>query len=139
MVYGWMKEENMAFGKYTGLKGWLYKGSMPYYAFSIHRLTGMGIILFVGLHVAASFMMQRQYGTLGIEINSLYELWWFQIIVVFCVLFHVFNGVRVVILDIWPKLIKFEREAVYLLWAVFVPVYLLTVYVIVMKAITGSA
>ena len=129
----------MAFGKYTGLKGWLYRGSTPYYVFSLHRLTAMGIILFVGLHVAASFIMQRGYGAVGIKINSIYESWWFQIVVIFCVLFHVFNGVRLVTLDTWPKLIKYERETVYLLLAVFIPVYLLTVYMIVMKAFTGSA
>jgi len=129
----------MAFGKYTGFKGWVYKGSTPYYAFSLHRLTAMGIILFVGLHVAASFIMQRGYGTAGIKINSIYESWWFQIVVIFCVLFHVLNGVRLVVLDTWPKLIKFERETVYLLVAVFTPIYLLTVYLILTKAFTKGA
>jgi succinate dehydrogenase cytochrome b subunit len=128
----------MAFGKYTGLKGWLYKGSTPYYAFSLHRLTALGIILFVGVHVLSSFSMQQLLGTWGTTINIIYESWWFQIIVVFCVLFHVFNGFRVAILDIWPKLIKFERDTVYLLWAVFIPIYLLTVYMIVTKALTSS-
>jgi hypothetical protein len=45
---------------------------------------------------------------------------------------------RVVILDFWPKLIKYEREAVYLQWAIFVPIYVLTVYLIVMNALTSS-
>lgn len=128
----------MAYGKYTGFKGWLYKGSTPYYAFALHRLTAMGIILFVGFHIAASFSMQQVLGTWGTTINTIYESWWFQIIVVFCVIFHTLNGFRVAILDIWPRLIKYEREAVYLLWAVFTPIYVLTVYLIVMKAITAG-
>src|SRR4030065_1310910 len=128
----------MAYGKYTGLKGWLYKGSTPYYAFALHRLSAMGIILFVGLHVAASFSMQQNLGTWGTTINIIYESWWFQIFVIFCVLFHTLNGVRVVVLDIWPKLQKYEREAVYLLWAVFVPSYLLTVFILVMNNAGGS-
>jgi hypothetical protein len=44
----------------------------------------------------------------------------------------------VAILDIFPKMIKYERESVYLLWAVFIPVYVLTVYLIIMNAITGG-
>ncbi len=128
----------MAYGKYTGLQGWLYKGSVPYYAFALHRLTAMGIILFVGMHVAASFSMQQRLGTWGTVINTIYESWWFQILVVFCVIFHTFNGFRIVILDFWPKLIKYSREAVYLFWAVFIPVFLLTVYLIVIKGITGG-
>jgi succinate dehydrogenase / fumarate reductase cytochrome b subunit len=128
----------MAYGKYTGFRGLLYKGSYPYYAFALHRLTAMGIILFVGFHVAASFSMQQVLGTWGTTINTIYESWWFQIIVVFCVLFHTLNGFRVAILDIWPKLLKYEREAVYLLWAVFIPVYVLTVFVIVSGALSGG-
>jgi succinate dehydrogenase / fumarate reductase cytochrome b subunit len=128
----------MAYGKYSGFKGLLYKGGGSYHAFSLHRLTAMGIILFVGLHVAASFSMQQVLGTWGTTINVIYESAWFQIVVVFCVLFHTLNGLRVATLDIWPKLIKYQREAVYLVWAVFIPIYLLTIYLIVSKAISGG-
>jgi succinate dehydrogenase / fumarate reductase cytochrome b subunit len=128
----------MAYGKYTGLKGWLYKGSTPYYVFALHRLTAMGIILFVGTHVAASFSMQQALGTWGTTINIIYESWWFQIFVVFCVLFHTLNGMRVVILDIWPKLIKYSREAVNLEWAIFIPIYALTVFLIIKGALSAG-
>ncbi len=128
----------MAYGKYTGLQGWLYKGSTPYYAFALHRITAVGIILFVGFHVVASFGMQQRIGTLGTTINTIYESWWFQIAVVFCVIFHTFNGFRVAVLDIWPKLLKYSRESVYLFWAVFIPTYLLSVYLIITKAITAG-
>jgi succinate dehydrogenase / fumarate reductase cytochrome b subunit len=128
----------MAYGKYTGLKGWLYRGSTPYYGFALHRLTAMGIILFVGIHVAASFSMQQALGTWGTTINIIYESWWFQIFVVFCVLFHTLNGMRVVILDIWPKLLKYSREAVYLEWAIFIPIYALTVFLIIKGAFSAG-
>ncbi len=128
----------MAYGKYSGFKGLFYKAGGPYHSFSLHRLTAMAIILFVGTHVAASFSMQQGLGTWGTTINVIYESWWFQIFIVFCVLFHTINGVRVVILDIWPKLIKYSREAVYLEWAIFIPIYLLTVFLIVTNAINIS-
>ena len=128
----------MAYGKYTGLQGWLYKGSTPYYAFAFHRLTAMGIILFVGIHVVATFGMQRVLGNWGITLNTIYEAWWFQIIVVFCVIFHTLNGFRIAILDFWPRLIKYSREAVYLLWAIFTPLFLITAYMIITKALAAG-
>jgi len=128
----------MAYGKYTGFKGWLYKGSTPYYAFALHRLTALGIILFVGIHVLSSFSMQQVLGTWGTTINAIYEAWWFQIIVIFCVIFHTFNGFRVAILDIWPRFIKYEKETVYLLWAIFIPIYLLTVFILVYGKLSGG-
>ena len=128
----------MAYGKYSGFKGLFYKAGGPYHSFSLHRLTAMGIILFVGMHVAASFSMQQALGTWGTTINIIYESWWFQIFIVFCVLFHTLNGMRVAILDIWPKLLKYSREAVYLEWAIFIPIYALTVFLIVSNAINSG-
>ncbi len=55
----------MAYGKYSGFKGLFYKAGGPYHSFSLHRLTAMAIILFVGTHVAASFSMQQGLGNLG--------------------------------------------------------------------------
>jgi succinate dehydrogenase / fumarate reductase cytochrome b subunit len=128
----------MAFGKYSGWKGLTYKGGGPMLSFLLHRITAIGIILFVGTHVAASFSMQETLGTWGTSINIIYESWWFQIFVVFCVLFHTLNGLRIVILDFWPKLLKFQREALYLEWAIFIPVYALTVFVIVTRGLSGG-
>jgi succinate dehydrogenase / fumarate reductase cytochrome b subunit len=128
----------MAFGKYSGWKGLTYKGGGPMLSFLLHRITAIGIILFVGTHVAASFSMQETLGTWGTSINIIYESWWFQIFVVFCVLFHTLNGLRIVILDFWPKLLKFQREALYLEWAIFIPVYVLTVFVIITRGLSGG-
>ena len=57
--------------------------------------------------------------------------------VFFCVLFHVINGLRIIILDLWPKLIEHQREAIWLEWMIFLPVYGMAVYVIVSTALGG--
>ena len=74
---------------------------------------------------------------LGASINLIYENWIFQIFIFFCVLFHVINGLRIVILDLWPKLIEHQREAIWLEWVVFLPIYGMAVYVIVSTALGG--
>ncbi len=73
----------------------------------------------------------------GSFINLIYENWAFQIVIFFCVLFHVINGLRIVILDLWPKLIEYQREAIWLEWMVFLPIYGMAVYVIVSTALGG--
>ncbi len=128
----------MAYGKYSGFKGLIYDGGAPFHAFSLHRLTAMAIILFVGLHVLSSFSMQQQLGTWGTTINALYESWWFQIFIAFCVLFHALNGFRIAIMDIWPKMLKYQREGVYLVWGIFLPIYLITVYLIISHALAAG-
>jgi len=48
-----------------------------------------------------------------------------QILVLFCVLYHAINGLRIVVLDMWPALYRFNREAMWVQWAIFLPLFLL--------------
>lgn len=122
-------------GFYQGLK---YRGGGPMLAWMLHRITGVGIILFVGLHVVASFMMQQFGSDLATNLNIIYESWMFQIVISFFVIFHAFNGLRIVAQDIWPQLQKYQMEALWLEWAVFLPVYGLAVYFIVTTGLSGA-
>lgn len=129
----------MAFGKLTGVKGLTYKGGGPMLTFLLHRITALGIILFVGLHVLSSFSMQQGVASdLGTSLNIIYENWIFQIFVVFCVVFHTLNGLRITILDFWPKLIKYQREAIWLEWGVFIPLYGMFLLLIILKGLKGG-
>lgn len=122
-------------GIYTGLK---YRGGGPMWAWVLHRVTGILIVLFIGLHVIASFFMQQTGSDLATTINIIYENWIFQIFVVFIVLFHALNGLRIAILDIWPKYQVFQREALWLQWLIFIPIYGLTIFFLIQNAISGS-
>ena len=110
-----------------------YQGKGPMLTYFLHRIGGLGMVTFVGLHVLASFMG----GTVGRSINIIYENWVFQIVIFFLVLFHMINGLRIIILDLWPKLIEHQREAIWLEWLVFLPIYILSVYVIIRGALGG--
>jgi succinate dehydrogenase / fumarate reductase, cytochrome b subunit len=110
-----------------------YQGKGPMLTYILHRIGGLGIVTFVGLHVLASFVG----GNFGSFVNLIYEHWAFQIVVFFCVLFHVVNGLRIVILDLMPKLIEYQREAIWVEWAVFLPIYGMAVLVIVRTALGG--
>ena len=110
-----------------------YQGKGPMLTYFLHRIGGLGMVTFVGLHVLASFMG----GTVGRSINLIYENWVFQIVIFFLVLFHMINGLRIILLDLWPKLVEHQREAIWLEWVVFLPIYDMAVYVIVSTALGG--
>jgi len=120
------------------LQGLKYKGKGPMWAWMLHRLTGLCIILFVGLHVIASFSMQQFGGDLATNINIVYESWIFQIFVIFIVIFHALNGLRIAVLDIWPQFQDYQREALWLEWLVFIPVYGLTIFILIQNGIIGA-
>ena len=114
----------------TGLR---YKGQGPMLTFILHRIGGLGMALFITIHILASFLG----GKGGAFVNSIYENWVSQIVIFFCVLFHAINGLRITILDLFPKLIDHHREAIWIEWAVFIPVYSICVFVIVNTALGG--
>jgi succinate dehydrogenase / fumarate reductase, cytochrome b subunit len=114
----------------TGLR---YQGKGPMLTFVLHRIGGLGIVIFVATHMLSSYLG----GTVGIFINSIYEHWAFQIFMFFCALFHAINGLRIVILDLWPKLIEHQREAIWVEWAVFLPIYAIAVIVILRAGLGG--
>jgi succinate dehydrogenase / fumarate reductase cytochrome b subunit len=104
-----------------------YKGQGPFLTFILHRIGGLGMAIFITMHLLASF----QGGNVGRFLNNIYENGVFQIFIFFCVLFHAINGLRITILDLWPKLLVYQREAIWVEWAVFIPIYCFAVFVIV--------
>ena len=101
--------------------------------FVLHRLGGLGMAVFVATHILSSFVG----GDVGKFFNDIYMHWLFQVVIFFLVLFHAINGLRITILDLWPRLLDHTREAIWLEWAVFIPVYGLALLAIVSSALGG--
>lgn len=110
-----------------------YKGRGPFLTFILHRIGGVGMAVFITMHVLAAFLG----GKIGGSLNAFYESWLFQIFIFFCVLFHSINGLRITILDLWPKLLEHQREAIWVEWAVFIPVFGFAVFAIIRGALGG--
>ena len=107
-----------------------YKGQGPMLTFILHRIGGIGMAVFIAMHILASFLG----GSIGDFLNTVYEHWLFQIFIFFCVLFHAINGLRITIVDLFPKLLVHQREAIWVEWAVFIPLFAISVYVILSTA-----
>lgn len=114
----------------TGLR---YQGQGPMLTFVLHRIGGLGMAVFITTHILASFLG----GKGGAFVNNIYENWIFQIVIFFCVLFHAINGLRITILDLFPKLLEHYREAIWIEWAVFLTIYGFAVLVIISAATGG--
>ncbi len=119
---------NRKVGFFTGLK---YKGGGPMWAWILHRLSGLAMVLFIGSHILAGLFG----GEVGYAINDIYTSEIFQLVLFFLVIFHAVNGLRVVILDLWPALIEHQREAIWAEWLVIVPLYGLILFSAVKTAL----
>lgn len=108
-----------------------YRGRQGMLSWTLHRLTGLGIVLFVGMHVVAAFFLQQFGDPVATAVTAAYESWPTQLFVYFCVLYHALNGARLALMDLFPRLLRFQNELVWLQWAVFTPAYLLPAFFLI--------
>jgi len=97
----------------TTLKGYThYKGRTGQFNFLLHRLTGLGTVLFLAIHImdtaTVCFFPMLYEHAIAIYRTTLFGL--AEVGLVFCVLFHGTNGLRIAIFDWFPRLWRSEIE-----------------------------
>ena len=128
----------MALKRNALFRGLRYRGGGPMLAWLLHRIGGLAILVFVGTHVLSSYFQYQLASELAQSINVIYESVYFQVVLYFFILFHVINGLRIIILDIFPQALEYQREATWLEWLIFIPIYGLTVFIMLQQHFRGG-
>jgi len=108
-----------------------YKGALGQWSWVLHRLTGLGVVLFLTLHVIdtswAVFYPQLYVEAIATYQTPLFTIGEFGLVA--CVVYHALNGLRIVIIDYKPVWWKYQqRAAMYVLGGtviILVPVFFL--------------
>lgn len=94
-----------------GLRNWLsYRGGSGYWLWALHRVTGLGVLLFLALHIVDIFLLA--FGPAAFE--HLLVLYTsppgrlMEIFLLFGVLFHAVNGLRIIVQDLFTR--SWERR-----------------------------
>ena len=89
----------------SGEFGRLYRGREGQWAWLLHRVTGVGIILFLFAHVVDTAVIgwgpEAYNRVLSVYHNPGVQL--LELILVGMVIYHAVNGIRIMLLDFWPK------------------------------------
>jgi succinate dehydrogenase cytochrome b subunit len=110
----------------TGLR---YRGDGPMLAFVLHRIGGSALFIFFTLYILS---------LLGMDFaNTIFSNWVFQIILLVFGLFHAINGLRITILDLFPKLIEHSRKAINIEWVAYILVTGFALFVVLRNAFGG--
>ena len=90
----------------------VYRGGVGQWSWIFHRVTGVGVLIFLILHILDTALIMlgpEQYN----QIIALYRHPVFRIgeIGLFaCVLYHALNGLRILLIDFWPDLTRIHRQ-----------------------------
>ncbi|MCY3916117.1 MAG: succinate dehydrogenase, cytochrome b556 subunit [Chloroflexi bacterium] len=90
-----------------------YRGAIGQWSWVLHRLTGVGVVLFLALHVIdtswAVFYPDLYVKAIAAYQSPLFTIGEFGL--VFAVVYHAFNGIRIVIFDYKPELWRHQGQA----------------------------
>ena len=105
------------------LRAVTYRGREGQIAWMLHRITGVGVFLFLAMHITNVFTMifpshvfnslAALYHSVPFKLLSIFGLY-------FGLLYHALNGVRVIIVDFWPGAGKYQAP----LWRVQLVIFL---------------
>jgi succinate dehydrogenase / fumarate reductase, cytochrome b subunit len=89
-----------------------YRGRTGMWTWILHRVTGLGILLFLVVHVADTAAV-AYWPAFYDRTLDLYRLPLFrvaEVLIFFSVLYHALNGMRIVVQDLWPIAMMHQRR-----------------------------
>ncbi len=125
---------------FTGARAGLsYRGGTGMLLWGLHRLAGVGILLFLALHIVDIFLL-----AFGPEVfNELLVIYHhpvarvMEVFLLFAVLFHALNGLRIIIQDFWPGTMLAQRKLVVAELVVFLIVFLPSAWIMIRPLFGG--
>ncbi len=103
----------------------MYRGREGQWAFFLHRISGLGILLFLMLHVAniSSAMWGPEVSN---ALMKFYHQPIFQLgllLLVAGVVYHGLNGLRIILMDFTRWGVRYQRQLWYGVWVLFLVLY----------------
>ena len=109
--------------------GLRYRGGTPYLSYILHRIGGSTLFIFFTLYILS---------LLGVGFaSSIFSNWVVQIILLVFGLFHAINGLRITVLDLFPRLIEHYRTAIFVEWAAYIVLVSFALFVLLRSAFRG--
>jgi succinate dehydrogenase / fumarate reductase, cytochrome b subunit len=94
----------------TRIEETMYKGQSGMWSWLLHRITGLGILLFLFIHIVDVSLLGfgPQVYNEGILLFDSVIVRLLSLALIGAVLLHAFNGVRIMIIDFWRKGVKYQ-------------------------------
>jgi succinate dehydrogenase / fumarate reductase, cytochrome b subunit len=89
-----------------------YKGREGMWTWILHRATGLGVLLFLIVHVVETGLViyspEFYDRALALYQSPLFRI--AELLIFFAVLFHAVNGLRIIVQDFWPIVMQRQRQ-----------------------------
>ena len=100
----------------------MYRGQSGQWSWLLHRVTGLAVLLFLLIHIVditlIGFGPKVYNDALEVFGNPIVRV--ISLALIGAVLYHAFNGIRIILLDFWPGAYKCQQALFYGVLAVTV-------------------
>ncbi len=100
----------------------MYRGGVGQWSWILHRVTGVGVLIFLGLHILDTALVvlgpEHYDKVVALYRHPLVRL--SEVGLFAAVLFHALNGVRIILIDVWVGLTRFHRQLFWVELGLFV-------------------
>ena len=103
------------------------------WAWIFHRVTGVGILLFLLIHILDTSLILLGPNAYN-HMIALYKQPFFrpmEVALLAAILYHSLNGIRISLMDFWPHLMKFEASLFYVVVILFFILFIPASYIMV--------
>ena len=103
-----------------------YRGGPGMVAWALHRVAGVGVAAFLALHIFDIFLVGLGPGLFN-DLLFLYKHPLFrttEIFLLFGLLYHALNGLRIILLDLFPATARFQTQLWYVQMVIFLVAFL---------------
>lgn len=116
---------------YTVTETLRYRGALGQWSWILHRITGLGVVFFLFLHVIdtswAVFYPDKYVEAIAVYQSPLFTVGEFALVA--AVVYHAINGLRISLLDYRPNLWRYQQRAALIVLGVsiliLIPVFIL--------------
>ncbi len=102
----------------------VYRGGVGQWAYVLHRLTGVGILLFLVVHILDTFVVRVNPEAYTQLVRDVYAAAWFKPLeaaLAAAVLYHALNGIRITLIDFFDMPSAYHKR----LWTAVVVLFVL--------------
>jgi succinate dehydrogenase / fumarate reductase, cytochrome b subunit len=118
----------------------MYKGRSGMWSWLLHRVTGLGILLFLFIHIVDVSLLgfgPRVYDE-GIALFDNVIVRFLSLAIVGAVLLHAFNGVRIMLIDFWNKGVRYQRSMFAIVVIITILAFIPIAFVILRPALSTA-
>lgn len=97
----------------------MYRGQSGQWSWLFHRITGLAVLLFLLVHIVDITLIgfgQTVYND-AIVIFSTPIIRLVSCALIGAVIYHAYNGIRIILIDFWPAGYKYQRAMFYIVMA----------------------